>query len=719
MTKTSAIPAPQPAKHPVSTTIHGRTRVDEYAWMRDEAWREVMRDPSVLSASIREHLAAENAYVEALTEDTRALQDELFNEMRGRIKEDDSSTPARDGPFYYYSRFRTGGQYPIIARAPTAPDGSMQKDGEQILFDGDEEAGDATYFDIGAAGHSPDHKLFGYCVDRAGSERFELRIRNLETGQDLPDVIPDTGGAFVWANDSRTILWLERDENNRPCRVRRHVLGAPAEDAPIVYDEPDPGFFVSVGVTATDRFIVVDSHDHTTSEVYLIPADAPETPPRLVHPRERDLEYDVADHGERLYILTNADGAKDFKIMTAPLDAPGRENWRDWLAARDGVLVLGQELFARHHVRLERENGLPRLVLHRFSDGQEHAIALNEAAYSIGIGASYEFDTDVMRMAYASPATPDQVIDYDMQTRERTVLKTREVPSGHTPSDYVVERILAPAPDGEEVPITLVRRADAPRSPDAPLLLYGYGSYGITIPSDFRTSRLSLIDRGMTYAVAHVRGGMAKGYAWYENGKREHKRNTFTDYLACAHALIARGDTSPGRIVAMGGSAGGLLVGAAVNMEPELFAGVVAAVPFVDVVNTMSDESLPLTPPEWPEWGNPLEDAAAYEMMASYCPYQNVSELAYPPILATAGLSDPRVTYWEPAKWIARLRDRSLSGAPMMLKTNMEAGHGGATGRWDSLREVAFEYAFALSVVGAPDAPGRALRARASPQSSS
>ncbi|MCG8442922.1 MAG: S9 family peptidase [Caulobacterales bacterium] len=700
-----ALPTPPRAeKRPVRLSLHGRERVDEYAWMRDDAWREVMQEPGKLRADVRAHLEAENAYLEAWLADTTALQDTLFEEMRGRIKEDDESVPVREGPYAYHSRHRAGGQYPIFARRRVAPDTGAPTGEEEILLDGDAEAEGRAYFDLGGVDHSPDHRLLAYAVDETGSEFYAIRVRDLATGEDLPDVIEKSAGAFVWANDSTTLFWVERDANNRPSRVRRHRLGAPAGEDPIVYEESDPGFFVSVAKTESDRFVLIDAHDHTTSEVRLIDADAPESAPRLVEPRTRDLEYDVAHRGDRLYLLTNADEAIDFKIMTAPESAPSRANWTDWIPRRDGVLVLGQHVFARHHVRLERVDGLPRLVIRRFADEAEHEIALDEEAYALGLGETLEFDTDVMRFAYASPTTPDQVFDYDMETRERRLLKTREVPSGHTPSDYVATRIQAPARDGESVPVTLVRRASTPLDGSAPVLLYGYGSYGVTIPADFRTSRLSLVDRGFIFAVAHVRGGMAKGYRWYLDGKRDKKLNTFRDFIDAGEALIARGYARRGGIVAMGGSAGGLLVGAALNMAPDLFAGAVAAVPFVDVLSTMSDAELPLTPPEWPEWGNPVEDEAAYEAIAAYSPYDNVDALAYPPILATAGLTDPRVTYWEPAKWVARLRERSTSDAPALLKVNMGAGHAGASGRWDALKETALEFAFALKVAGLADA---------------
>lgn len=704
MTKSASPPPdiplspPVAAKRPVVIEQHGRSRVDDYAWLRAQNWREVMRDPSTLDADIRAHLEAENAYSAAWLADVAGLRETLFCEMRGRIKEDDESTPDRDGAYWYWSRYRMGGQYPIFLRRAAAPLTFEPVGPEEIVFDGDKEAEGSEYFELGGLAHSPNHRLLAYAVDRTGSEVFTLRVRDLATGEDLPDVIEDTTGDFEWANDSATLLWVWRDAEHRPAKVFRHRLGQTGADA-LVYEESDPGFFVSVGKTESERYLVVDAHDHVTSEVRLIPADDPAAEPLLVAARETGVEYDVSDCGDRVYVLTNLEGAIDFKLMTAPLASPGRAHWREWIGHREGVLVLGQRLFSGHHVRLEREAGLPRIVVRRLADDAEHAIAFNEEAYSLGLAGTYAFDTTTMRFGYASPTTPDQLFAYDMESRTRTLLKTRQVPSGHAPSDYVARRILAPARDGESVPVTILHHHRTPIDGSAPLLLYGYGAYGITDAADFRTARLSLVDRGFVFAIAHVRGSMAKGYRWYLDGKRDKKTNTFTDYLDAAEALIGHGYSARGRVAAMGGSAGGLLVGAALNMDPGLFVSAVAAVPFVDVLNTISDASLPLTPPEWPEWGNPVEEASVHDLIASYAPYENIVAQAYPPIFALAGLADSRVTYWEAAKWIARLR-ATASGGPFLLKINMEAGHRGASGRWDALKETALEFAFALKTAG-------------------
>lgn len=456
-------------------------------------------------------------------------------------------------------------------------------------------------------------------------------------------------------------------------------------------------------MTESEDFITIETGGHTSGEIYVFPADAKTPEPRLIAPRKEDEEYSITHWNDAFYILTNADGAVDFKLMKAPVDNPGRENWEEVIPHRPGTLILGLDAYKDHLVRLERENALPRIVIRERTTGAEHTIAMDEQAYDLGLSGSGEFDSTVMRYEYDSPAVPDQTYDYDMATRERVLRKTREVPSGHNADDYIVERIQAPAWDGEQIPVTILRRADTPVDGAAPLLLYGYGSYGITIPASFSTSRLSLVDRGFIYAIAHVRGSQAKGYQWYLDGKLDKKDNTFKDYISAGRYLVDHGYGSEGRVVGHGGSAGGLLMGAAANMDPELFSGIIAAVPFVDVINTMSDESLPLTPPEWPEWGNPITDPAAYDTILAYSPYDQVSARDYPAMLITGGLSDPRVTYWEPAKWAAKLRHEAPEGGPYFLRINMDAGHGGSTGRFEGLKETAIEYAFALAAVGKTD----------------
>ncbi|MYZ48385.1 S9 family peptidase [Propylenella binzhouense] len=688
------IPAPPVAeRRPVTLARHGHVRTDDYAWLRADNWQEVMRNPAALAPDIRAYLEAENAYFAAAMADTEALQDTLFREMRGRIKEDDSTVPAADGRYAYATRYVEGGQHPLFVRTPR--DGGP----EEILLDGNALAEGRAYFRIGGVAHAPDHSKLAWAHDDAGSEFYLLSVRDLASGHDLADQIADTSGGAVWSADGRHLFYVRLDANHRPSRVFRHRLGTAASEDVLVYEEPDPGFFVGLGKTRSRRFIVIHAHDHETAEVRLVPAEDPEAAPVLVAAREPGVEYSVDEGGGTLFILTNL-GAKDFKIVTAPVADPGRAAWTDLVPHQPGRLILGHDVLARHLVRLERVDGLPRIVIRRRADGAEHAVAFAEEAYSLGLSGGFEFDTDWLRFTYSSPATPARVFDYQMETRERVLRKEQEVPSGHDPSLYVTRRVLAPAPDGELVPVSLLYRKETPLDGTAPCLLYGYGAYGIAIPAGFSTSRLSLVDRGFVYAIAHVRGGKDKGYAWYEAGKRERKANTFTDYVAAAEFLVAQRITGRGRIVAQGGSAGGMLMGAVANKAGDLFAGVITVVPFVDVLNTMLDDTLPLTPPEWPEWGNPVERAEDYHAILAYSPYDNVAAKPYPPILVMAGLTDPRVTYWEPAKWVAKLRATKTDGNLLLLRTNMDAGHAGAAGRFDALKETAIEMAFALKVTG-------------------
>lgn len=686
-------PLPFTEKRPVTDTRHGIGRTDDYAWLRADNWQEVFRDPATLADDIRAHLDAENAYQHALMVDTVPLQKRLAAEMKGRIKEDDSSVPAKDGPYAYGSSYRVGGEQPRFFRTPR--DGGEQT----VLLDGDAEADGRDYFHLGGIEPSPDHGLLAWAYDDKGSEFYTLRVRDLTTGADM-DTVTDTAGGGIWDADGAGLYYTRLDANHRPSRVFYHALGTPSDTDRLIFEENDPGLFVGVAGTRDDRFVLISANDHETSECRVLDSRHPERPPLLVAARQPGVQYDLEEGGDLFFVLTNADDAKDFKIMTAPSADPRRENWSELVAHEPGRLILSVVGFARFMARLERKDGLPRIVVRDRASGEEHLIAFEEEAYSLGLSGGYEYDTDTLRFTYSSMTTPAQVFDYDMRTRRRTLLKTQEVPSGHDPEAYVTRRLLVPSHDGEEVPVSLLYARGTALDGSAPCLLYGYGSYGIAIPAAFNTNCLSLVDRGFVYAIAHVRGGKDKGYAWYEDGKRDRKHNTFEDFIAVARHLAAAGYTSADRIVAQGGSAGGMLMGAVANMAPAAFGGILAEVPFVDVLNTMLDDTLPLTPPEWPEWGNPIVSEDDYRTIAAYSPYDNVSDLAYPPILAVAGLTDPRVTYWEPAKWVARLRERSVSGEPVLFKINMGAGHGGASGRFSRLDEIAFNYAFALKVVG-------------------
>ncbi len=694
----AARPVPPVAKkEPKRIEQLGRVRTDDYAWMKDDNWQKVLRDPSLIKADVKAHLTAENAYTQAMLASTEALQTAMFEEMKGRIKQDDASVPAPDGPWEYYTRFETGAQHPIHARKPRGGGA------EQILLDEEAESKGKAFYQVGAASHSPDHKLYAFAVDEQGSEVYRIHVKDLETGAVLESPVESTTGDFCFSPDSEWLFWTFRDDSGRPSRIHRRPARGGAKDDVLIYDEPDEGFFIGVGTVSSEKFIVISCGNQETSENLLIPASAPTAKPVVVEPRQVGLRYELDHWNDHFVIRTNADGAVDWKLVTAPETTPGKAHWKDWIAHHPGRLIVGMIAFQNHFARLEKVDAVNRIVItarpNKDGVGEEHVVDFDEAAYALSLEGGYEYDTATVRFVYNSMTTPRQWFDYDMATRQRTLRKTQEIPSGHDPSQYETRRLNAKAPDGTQVPIFVLMKKGTRLDGSAPLLLYGYGSYGISMEASFSIRNLSLVDRGWIWATACPRGGSEKGWSWFLDGKKDKKKNTFTDFIACAEHLHAAGYGKPANTVAYGGSAGGLLMGAITNMRPDLFAGIIAAVPFIDVLNTMSDTTLPLTPPEWPEWGNPLEDAAAYDYIASYSPYDNIEARPYPAILATGGLSDPRVTYWEPEKWVAKLRPATTSGKPVLLKINMDAGHGGASGRFDFLKEIALDYAFAVWAV--------------------
>ena len=689
-------------KRPHKIVQHGYTRFDDYAWLRADNWREVMQNPSLLASDIRTMLEAENSYYKSVTAPLSGLTQDIFEEMKGRIEPIDSDVPTPDGRYAYYHKYREGDQHGVFMRAILKDREKLLLGHEDILLDADALSKNYPgFFNLGSVEHSPNHEHIAYSVDSQGAENYEIFIQALDSDLDknlIKTGITRCAGGVQWAHDSRTIFWIERDDNQRPCFVYAKDAFDPQTPPRLIYKEDDPAFFVSLSESDSGRYIQINVHNHTTSEIWLIPSDRPAEPPVCFAPRLAGCEYSLCDHDNQFYILTNYQSAVDFQIMTCPALMTSRENWDIYEPHKSGRLILSLTLFENHLVRVERESALPRLVITDLKDNQSHIIEFDEAAYSLGFMPGLEYKTDIMRFSYSSPTTPNQVFDYNMKSHKRVLRKTRNVPSGHAPNDYIADRIMVTARDGAEIPVTLVYNASTRQDGTAPCLLYGYGSYGHTIPASFRTSLLSLLDRGFVYAIAHIRGSQAKGYQWYLDGKLEKKINSFNDFVDVGRELISQNFTSKGRIVAHGGSAGGLLVGAAVNQAPELFAGVIGDVPFVDVLTTISDDSLPLTPPEWPEWGNPITDKSAYELIASYSPYDKVDAKTYPAILITAGLTDPRVTYWEPAKWAAKLREYQQGNAPILLKTNMSAGHAGESGRYDALKDLAEEYAFAVAV---------------------
>jgi oligopeptidase B len=684
---TTPVP-PRPRKDPKRIEQLGRVRIDDYAWMKDDNWQAVLHDPSQVKAEIRDHLVAENAYVGEVLAGTEALQAALFEEMKGRIKEDDASVPDADGPFEYFSRYELGAQHPRHLRRPRgAPSG------EELLLDEEARGQPHPYYSVSAASHSPDHRLYAWAEDIQGSEYYRIHVRDLAVGEELAHVIDNTTGDFAFSPDSAWLFWIWRDENARPSKVfRRPARGG---DDALVYEEADEGMFLGVGLTADHSHVAIQASNQETSEIWLIPAADPTAAPVAAEPRRTGVRYSLARWNGGWIIRTNDDGAVDFKLMVSSAEIPSRDTWRELVGHEPGRLIAGVATYSGHLVMLQRENACDRLIVRDLA-GEEHTIAFDEPAYALSLDPGYEYDTTLTRFVYQSPTTPRQWFDYDLASRERTLRKTQEIPSGHDPARYETRRLYATAPDGEQVPITVLMLKGTPLDGSAPLLVYGYGAYGYPQEPAFSIRNLSLVNRGWIWALAHVRGGSDKGWGWFLDGRGAKKPNTFTDFIACADHLVAHGYGTAGKVAAYGGSAGGMLMGAIANLRPELWGAIIAAVPFVDVLNTMSDTSLPLTPPEWPEWGNPLTDPAAYDVIASYSPYDNVGAKPYPPIIATGGLSDPRVTWWEPQKWVARLREHSTSGNPVLLKINLEAGHGGASGRFDFLKEIALDYAFAI-----------------------
>jgi len=707
--------APLAARRPHTATHHGITLEDPYAWLKDPAYPQVT-DPDILA-----HLAAENAHFEAWLAPRAPLVDTLFAEMRARIKEDDASVPVRNGDWLYWWAYETGGQYRRWFRKPAGG-------GEDaLILDEPALAAGHEYFRLGGLAVSPDGARLAYAIDDNGSERFTLRVRDLASGTDGPVISTETMGSPVWQADSASLAYVEVNAEWRPWRVRLHRLPISSrhpglEPGPtfsagpmregedggsrvepgmtteldedvILYEEPDASFFVGIGRTQDRQWLTIVSADHVTSEVRLAPIADLAAPPKLVSRRQAGRMYDVDSGQGKLFIRVN-DTHLNFRVCTADPVRPA--DWRELIAGTDEVYIRDLTAFADWLVLGERVGGLDQVRV-RLPDGSEHRVALPEASYTVSLGENPEYAPDMLRLHYQSMVTPPTVFDYDPAARALTTRKVQTIPSGYDPALYETQRLHIPARDGTPIPVSLVRRKDA-----APgkLHLYGYGAYGLAIPPGFSTSRLSLVDRGVAYAIAHIRGGDDLGYAWYLDGKLEKRANTYTDFIDVARGLAALGHAAEGDISASGGSAGGNLMGVVVNDAPDLWRAVVAHVPFVDMLNTMLDASLPLTPIEWPEWGDPITDEAAFRRILSFSPYENVRAQAYPPLLVTAGLNDPRVTYWEPAKWVARLRATRTNDAPLLLKTNMGAGHGGKSGRFESLREVAEEYAFVLAAFG-------------------
>jgi len=657
-------------------SLHGDDRVDPYFWLRHRD------DPNTIA-----YLNAENDYTEAMMAHTEALQTTLYDEILARIQETDLSVPYRKGDYYYYARTETGKAYPIYCRKAGALDAP-----EELLLDQNTLAEGYDFFDLGLLAVSPNHQILAYAVDTSGTERYTLLFLNLTTGQLYPETILETGYGFAWGNDNQTVFYTLVDEANRPFKLLRHQLGSAVSDDELVYHEADDSYYLSVGKTRSDAYILLELQSKITSEIHYLDANQPEGKFQVIQPRSSGVEYQVEHHSDSFYIVTN-DEALNFKLMQTPVTAPTKDHWRLVIPHRDAVLLEGVSAFAKHLVIYEREAGLPTVRVRQFANGEEHYIDFPDPTYDVDEGSNPEFDTDTLRFNYASLVTPRSVFDYNLETQVRELKKETPVLGGYDRTQYTSERLMATATDGSQVPISIVYKKGMAKDGKNPLLLTGYGSYGFSYPATFSSTRLSLLERGVVVAIAHIRGGSEMGRQWYEDGKFLNKKNTFTDFIACGEHLIAQGWTAAEHLAILGGSAGGLLMGVVMNLRPDLCKAVVAHVPFVDVVTTILDDHLPLSVIEREEWGDP-NDLTFYDYMKSYSPYDNVEAKAYPNVLITAGLNDSRVAYWEPAKWTAKLRSLKTDDNRLLLKTNMGAGHGGASGRYDSLRETAFEYAF-------------------------
>jgi len=686
--------APSAEKQAKSLTIHNSTRIDNYFWMRLTDEQKTAKKKDVQTQKVEAYLNSENEYFDKVTASTNNFQKELFEEMKSRIKEDDTSVPYFRNNYFYITRFEKGSQYPIYSRKKE----SLEVD-EEILFDVNEEAQEHEYFQLGALNVSPDNKLVAFATDTVSRRQYTIQIKNLETWELLTDKIENTTGGSVWSNDNKTLFYTKKDPLTlRSSSIYRHILGTDASEDVIVFEEKDETYSTYVYKTKSHKFIVIGSSSTLSSEFRIISADKPYGDWKVIHPREDNLEYSLAHYGDYFYIQTNKDDAINFKLMKTPVNKTTKEHWVDVIPHRNETLLEDVSIFKNYLVIEERSNGLGKIRIKTWDGKEDYYLPFNEETYSAGVYANPEFDTDVIRYSYNSMTTPNSVIDFNMKNQTKEIKKEQEVLGGKfDKNNYKSDRIWATARDGKKVAISLVYHKDTELNKNTPLLQYAYGSYGYTISDGFSSTRLSLLDRGFVYAVAHIRGGQYLGREWYNDGKMMNKKNSFFDFIDCSKYLIDNNYTSAKHLYAMGGSAGGLLVGAVSNLNPELYNGIIAAVPFVDVISTMLDESIPLTTGEFDEWGNPKEKEA-YDYMLSYSPYDQVTSKEYPNMLVTTGYFDSQVQYWEPAKWVAKLRELKTDKNTLLLHTNMDVGHGGASGRFDALKETAIDYTFLLAL---------------------
>ena len=670
--------------------IHNEELIDNYSWIKQKDWKEVILNPNKLNTQVKKYLDEENLFKENQLKDINDIEKKLFEELKSKIKNEDNSVPKKDGNYLYGYKYNKNSEYPIYYRKNTT------NNSEEIILDCEKKSKTHTYFNVASISHSHDHKHVAYNIDTNGSEYFSIFIEDIQKQELLSPEIKNTTGDIVWSLDNNYIFYVRLDQNHRPTKVFKHKIGSNSEKDLLIYEEKDPSFFCSINLSKTKNYLFIRTADHETSEYLFINLKLNEIKPTLFKKRVKKIEYDLEHHEKFFLISTNVDNAKNFKIMISHEES--YQKWEEFIPYEKVNLILDFILLKDWLVRLERTEGSENIIILNLNNKNQHKISFDEEAYNLSLDHGYEYETDTFRYSYSSPTTPKSVFDYDCKSKKQELKKTQEVPSGHNKDDYICKKIFATSHDNEKIPITILYKKGVKLDSNNYLLLYGYGSYGISIPSNFSTNRLSLVDRGIVYAIAHIRGGKEKGYEWYENGKLLNKKNTFLDFISCAEKLCEDKYTSPKKIVAQGGSAGGLLMGYIANERPDLFLGIIAQVPFVDICNTMLDEDLPLTVTEIPEWGDIKNDKKSFLYVKSYSPYDNVKKQNYPHMLVTGGISDPRVTYWEMTKWVAKLRENKTDNNLLLLHMNMTAGHSGASGRFDYLKEIAMEYGFVLKI---------------------
>jgi oligopeptidase B len=670
--------------------IHNEELIDNYSWIKQKDWKEVILNPNKLNAQVKKYLDEENFFKENQLKDIKDIEKKLFEELKSKIKNEDNSVPKKDGDYFYGYKYNKNSEYPIYYRK------NIIKNSEEIILDCEKKSKTHTYFNVASISHSHNHKSVAYNIDTNGSEYFSIFVEDIDKKEILSPEIKNTTGDIIWSLDNNYIFYVGLDQNHRPTKVFKHKIGSDVSKDLLIYEEKDPSFFCSINLSKTKKYLFIRTADHETSEYLFINLQLNETTPVLFKKRIKKIEYDLEHHEKFFLISTNIDKAKNFKIMIS--HEQSYQKWEEFIAYEKDNLILDLILLKDWLVRLERTEGSENIIILNLNNKDQHKISFDEEAYNLSLDHGYEYETDTFRYSYSSPTTPKSIFDYDCKLKKQELKKTQEVPSGHNKDDYICKKIFARAHDNEKIPITILYKKGVKLDSNNYLLLYGYGSYGISIPSNFSTNRLGLVDRGIIYAIAHVRGGKEKGYEWYENGKLLNKKNTFLDFISCAKKLCEDKYTSPKKIIAQGGSAGGLLMGYIANESPDLFLGIIAQVPFVDICNTMLDEDLPLTVTEIPEWGDIKNDKKSFLYVKSYSPYDNVKKQNYPHMLVTGGISDPRVTYWEMTKWVAKLRENKTDNNLLLLHMNMTAGHSGASGRFDYLKEIAMEYGFVLKI---------------------